>query len=108
MLKIYYGEKKIKVSKGSKYLSPTNQNLLADGRLVIETGIDEMADESIKKAYYVGALYELFKENFDVSKREIIAMIKFAYPVFMKERQFLNTLNQYEELKKKLDVFNNN
>ena len=105
MIRAYYGDKKISLK--SKLLTPSNQRLLADGRLVIETGLDERTDESIKKAYYLGALFEIFKENFDVSKREIIAMIKFAYPVFMKERQFLNTLSQYEKLKESHDVLSN-
>ena len=105
MINVYYGERTIDVMT-SKHISPKEQRWLADGRLVVEVVLDDTIGPDLKKIYYVGVLFEIFKANFgDMSKRELIAMIKMAYPVFMKERQFINTLSAYEEIKTHKDVF---
>lgn len=106
MITLHYGEKTINIDENTKLLSPAAQRLLLDGKYTIETGISYSEDEKVRKAYYIGALYELFKVNYsEFPNAEIYTMLIIGYPIFMKPRQIQNVISYYYELKSKRNVF---
>ena len=106
MVKLEYGNKIIEVTSETKFLSPSNQKLLLDGKFVLETGVGIEEEDDVRKSYYIGVLYEIFARNFEeFSFEEIYVMMKNAYPIFVKKRQVQNILNKYYELKTTRDVF---
>ena len=106
MVILEYGNKQISVDQ-SKFLSMENQRLLLDGKFIVNTGIDDNKSNKVKKAYYIGVLFELFEKNYypQFSKREIYAMMMNAYPLFVNERQIENILMEYNSYKEHKDVF---
>lgn len=106
MVTLNYGEKTIQVNENDKLLSPAQQRILLDGKYVIETGISYTEDEKVRKAYYIGVLFELFKVNYsEFPNGEIYSMMLIGYPIFMKPRQIQNVISYYYELKSKRNVF---
>lgn len=105
MVTLHYGVSDLKINKNNLFLSPSDQKILLNGGFVLETGIPYDANVKIRKAYYVGILWELFKENYsEFSNMEIYGMMIIAYPIFMEKRQIQNVIAEYYKLKSENDV----
>ena len=105
MVTLQYGTQVLKI-KEDKFLSPVAQKLLLDGKFVVDTGIAYDADDKVRKAYYIGVLFEIFQRNHEeFSKMDVYMMMIIAYPLFMKPRQIQNILPEYYKLKSTHDVF---
>lgn len=107
MVKLIYGAEEVNVDEDSMELTSDQLKLLLNGKFVIETGVPIMESDKIRKAYYLGVLFEIFLKNYHpaFSRREIYAMIFNAYPVFLKLRQAEAIVAEYFNLKEKHNVF---
>lgn len=105
MVVLIYGDREINLEK-SKFLSYSDQRLLLDGKLVLKSSIDLTEQNDVRKAYYYGCLFEVFKANYeDLTNAEIYALMTIAYPIFINQRQLQNILAEYFNLKEVRDVF---
>ncbi len=106
MVKLIYGNKELKISRDNMFLSQKDQKILLDGRFVVDTGVPVTVSDKVRKSYYIGVLYEIFKRNYEeFGNLEIYDMMIESYPIFMKSRQIQNHLLHYQNLRINKDVF---
>lgn len=107
MVKLIYGKEIVLVNENNMVLTEEQRRILLDGKYVIDTGIASHHTNKIRKAYYLGVLFEIFFENYHphLSKLDIYAAIFTAYPVFLNLRQAQDIVAEYYNLKKSTNVF---
>lgn len=107
MVTLGYGQQKVQIAENTMELSKAERALLLNGDFIIDTGISIENPNKVRKAYYLGVLFEIFMKNYHPShsKIDIYMMIFNAYPVFLNLRQAQDVVAEYFELKKSHNVF---